>query len=207
MRRGQALKVGLNCCASRGNKCKRWSLCWKSTRRWLRSYQHLLFSHDCNFPWDRWHEIWIERRLSVLTWPRAFASCYIFGFKENHFFFLLKKLSGQTLTSWVDRSGLAQYFRITKRGKSKHLLVGFHLFVNSKLLTRSQRSEAMSSFRILDILSFLLNVSKFQVNAYVMEQKLCNLQKQQGQLSWATGQILFVCGLDLLNNDGHWQSF
>ena len=65
----------------------------------------------------------------------------------------------------------------------------------------------MSSFRILDILSFLLNVSKFQVNAYVMEQKLCNLQKQQGQLSWATGQILFVCGLDLLNNDGHWQSF
>ena len=117
---------------TRGNKCKRWNLCWKSTRRWLRSYQHLLFSHDCNFPWDRWHEIWIERRLSVLTWPRAFASCYIFGFKENHFFFLLKKLSGQTLTSWVDRSGLAQYFRITKRGKSKHLLVGIHLFVNSK---------------------------------------------------------------------------
>ena len=60
-------------------------------------------------------------------------------------FFLLKKLSGQTLTSWVDRSGLAQYFRITGHGKSKHLLVGFHLFVNSKLLTRSQRSEAMSS--------------------------------------------------------------
>ena len=127
--------------------------------------------------------------------------------RKVFYFFCWKKLSGQTLTSWVDRSGLAQYFRITKRGKSKHLLVGFHLFVNSKLLTRSQRSEAMSSFRILDILSFLLNVSKFQVNAYVMEQKLCNLQKQQGQLSWATGQILFVCGLDLLNNDGHWQSF
>lgn len=139
-----------------------------------------------------------------LPYPSASHSvCHCFSFKTYYILFS----GGQTLTSWVDRSGLAQYFRITKRGKSKHLLVGFHLFVNSKLLTRSQRSEAMSSFRILDILSFLLNVSKFQVNAYVMEQKLCNLQKQQGQLSWATGQILFVCGLDLLNNDGHWQSF
>ena len=65
--------------------------------------------------------------------------------RKVFYFFCWKKLSGQTLTSWVDRSGLAQYFRITKRGKSKHLLVGFHLFVNLKLLTRSQRSEAMSS--------------------------------------------------------------
>ena len=56
-----------------------------------------------------------------------------------------KKLSGQTLMGWVGRVVLAQYFRTTRHGKSKHLFVGFHLFVNSQWLTNSQRYEAVSS--------------------------------------------------------------